>query len=55
MLQNQTREIAGIDSTEQVMASRYGRERPGVVHKSGGVVEAGGLGGGLPESAHALG
>src|SRR5215211_326437 len=55
MLQNQTREIAGIDATEEVVPSWYGRVRPRVVHKTGGVVEAGGLGGGLPEPAHSLG
>ncbi len=55
MLQHQSREKARVDPAEQIMASGDGREGSGVIHESGGVVEAGGLGGGLPESAHAFG
>ena len=55
MLQDQTREIAGIDATEEVVPSRYRCERPRVVHEARGVVEARRLGGRLPEPAHALG
>src|SRR5688572_8879096 len=55
MLENKTREIARIDAPKEVVASRYGRVRPGVVHKARGVVEAGSLDGSLPEPAHALG
>ena len=34
MFQDQPREIAGIDATEEVVASGNGRECPGVVHKA---------------------
>jgi hypothetical protein len=53
MLQDQTREIARIDATKEVVASGYGRVRPGVVDKAG-CVEAGSLDGRFPEPAHAL-
>ena len=54
MFQDQACEIAGIDATEEVVASGYGRVCSRVVDKAGGVVEAGRFSGGLPEAAHAL-
>ena len=54
MLQNQTREEAGIDASVKIMAGRYGRECSRVIDKAGGVVEAGSLDGELPEAAHPL-
>src|SRR5215204_2158665 len=54
MLENKTREIARIDAPKEVVTSRYGRVRPGVVDKAGGVEEAGSLDGRFPEPAHAL-
>src|SRR3954451_19281369 len=55
MLQDQTRQVAGVDATEEVMARRDRRKGPRVVHEAGRVVEAGGLGGGFAEAPHALG
>jgi hypothetical protein len=55
MLEDQTRKIAGVDATKEVMASGYGRVCPRVVHKAGGVVEASCLDGKLSEPTHAVG
>src|SRR3954469_12351028 len=49
VLQDQTREVAGVDAAEEVVTRGDRRVRPRVVHEAGRVVEAGSLGGRLPE------
>ncbi len=55
MFGDQAAEEGAVDSAGHVVAGGNGEEGPGVVVEAYGVVEAGGLGGLLAETHHALG